>query len=85
MGAVDQMARSVRFSTAVSIIAAREEIAWSAQRGNDQVDRGPQPRFMHISIMNAHGSAAMMRNTSAPVSQFQFQATLREVAAANRI
>jgi len=42
-------------------------------------------RFMHMSIMNVHGRAAMMRNTSAPVSQFQFQATLREVAAAKTI
>jgi hypothetical protein len=35
--------------------------------------------------MNVHGSAARMRNTSAPVSQFQFQTTLREVAAAKTI
>jgi hypothetical protein len=39
-------------------------------------------RFMHISIMNVHGKAAMMRNISAHVSQFQFQATLRETAVA---
>jgi hypothetical protein len=32
--------------------------------------------------MNVHGRATMMRNTSAPVSQFQFQTTLKEVAAA---
>jgi hypothetical protein len=37
---------------------------------------------MHMSIMNVHGRDAIMRNTSAPVSQFQFQATLKEVAAA---
>src|SRR6266850_1163797 len=33
---------------------------------------------MHMSIMNVHGRDAIMRNTSAPVSQFQFQATLSE-------
>jgi hypothetical protein len=42
-------------------------------------------RFMHMSIINVHGRAAMMRNTSAPVSQFEFQTTLKEVAAAKRI
>lgn len=39
-------------------------------------------RFKHISIIKVQGSAERMRNTSAPVSQFQFQTTLREVAAA---
>ena len=37
---------------------------------------------MHMSIMNVHGRDAMIRNISAPVSQFQFQATLKETAAA---
>ncbi|MEH2508301.1 MULTISPECIES: hypothetical protein [unclassified Bradyrhizobium] len=39
-------------------------------------------RFMHMSIMKVHGRDAMMRNISAPVSQFQFQATLKETAVA---
>jgi hypothetical protein len=37
---------------------------------------------MQFSIMNEHGRAAMMRNTSTPVSQFQFQTTPNEVTAA---
>jgi hypothetical protein len=56
----------------------------AARYGRDNHDLHAA-RFMHISIMNVHGSDAMMRNTSAPVSQFQFQATLKEVAAANKI
>jgi hypothetical protein len=44
-----------------------EDTLSSKPRGDDQDLQAA--RFMHISIMNVHGSDAMMRNTSAPVSQ----------------
>jgi hypothetical protein len=67
----------------VVLVSSRSESAPLPPRSDDHDLQAV--RFMHMSIINVQGSAAMMRNSSAPVSQFQFQATLREVAAANKI